>query len=76
MSAVDEYIDAHFDETLKKLERWCSQPSISTENIGVREMAGLAASDLRADGFEVSVHETEGYPVVLAAIGPHDVCAG
>jgi len=72
MSAVDEYIDAHFDETLKKLERWCSQPSISTENIGVREMAGLAASDLRADGFEVSVHETEGYPVVLAAIGPHD----
>jgi acetylornithine deacetylase/succinyl-diaminopimelate desuccinylase-like protein len=72
MSAVDEYIDAHFEDTLKKLERWAAQPSISTENIGIMEMAELAASDLRGDGFAVTVHQTEGFPVILAKAGPED----
>ncbi len=72
MSAVDDYIDAHFEDTLEKLTRWCSQPSISTENIGIEEMAALAADDFRAAGFDVTIHPTEGYPVVLANIGPKD----
>jgi acetylornithine deacetylase/succinyl-diaminopimelate desuccinylase-like protein len=70
MSAVDDYIDAHFDETLKKLERWASQPSISTENIGIEEMAELAVADFKASGFDVKLYPTEGYPVVLATTGP------
>ncbi|MEO8286386.1 MAG: M20/M25/M40 family metallo-hydrolase [Chloroflexota bacterium] len=72
MSAVDDYIDAHFDETLSRLERWCAQPSISTENIGIGEMAQLAAADFRASGFDVTIHQTAGYPVVLATTGPQD----
>jgi len=70
MSAVDEYIDAHFDDTLKKLQRWCSQPSISAEGLGIEEMAELAARDLRADGFEAKIYRTAGSPVVLANQGP------
>jgi acetylornithine deacetylase/succinyl-diaminopimelate desuccinylase-like protein len=70
MSAVDEYIDAHFDDTLKKLQRWCLQPSISAEGLGIEEMAELAARDLRADGFDAKIYRTEGSPVVLATLGP------
>lgn len=75
MSAVNDYIDAHLDETLDRLKRWCSQPSISTEKLGIEEMAALAAGDLRSSGFEVNVYPTEGFPVVLARIGPsgHDI---
>ncbi len=69
MSAVNDYIDAHLDETYERLKRWCSQPSISTENVGIEEMAKLAAEDLRRSGFEVEVYPTEGYPVVLARTG-------
>jgi acetylornithine deacetylase/succinyl-diaminopimelate desuccinylase-like protein len=69
MSTVDDYIDAHFEGTLKKLGRWVSQPSISTENLGIEEMAELASHDLRADGFDVKVYRTAGYPVLIATIG-------
>jgi acetylornithine deacetylase/succinyl-diaminopimelate desuccinylase-like protein len=68
--AIHEHIDAHFDETLQRLVRWCSQPSISTENLGIEEMAQLAAQDFRDSGFVVEIHRTEGYPVVLASTGP------
>jgi acetylornithine deacetylase/succinyl-diaminopimelate desuccinylase-like protein len=70
MSAVNDYIDAHLDETLERLKRWCRQPSISTENVGIEEMANLAAEDLRAGGFQVEVYPTEGFPVVVARTGP------
>lgn len=72
MSKVSDYIDAHFEETVERLTRWCSQPSISTENVGIREMAELAAEDLRRSGFTVGVHETAGFPVILAEAGPED----
>lgn len=71
MSAIDDYIDLHFDDTLHKLARWSAQPSISTENVGLEEMAELAAEDLRRSGFDVAIHQTEGHPVVLATAGPH-----
>ena len=70
MSAVNDYIDAHLDETLERLKRWCSQPSISTENVGIEEMAKLAAEDLRESGFQVDLYSTQGFPVVLARTGP------
>ncbi len=47
MSAVTDHIDAHFEETIARLKRWASQPSISTEKLGIEEMCALAAADLR-----------------------------
>ncbi len=70
VSAVSDYIDRHFEDTLAKLARWCAQPSISTENVGIAEMAKLAAHDLSQSGFEVQVYETEGFPIILATAGP------
>ena len=38
---VWQYIDAHREEYLELLKRFCSQPSVSAQNIGIREMAEL-----------------------------------
>ena len=75
MSAVTEYIDAHFEATLDRLRRWAAQPSISTENVGVEEMAALVAAELEGSGFDVKVYPTTGYPIVLATAGPADAPA-
>src|SRR5438105_2235798 len=72
MSSVTDYIDQHFDETLEKLKRWCAQPSISTEAVGVEDMAKLAEAELRESGYEVRVHRTKGYPVIMGEAGPKD----
>jgi acetylornithine deacetylase/succinyl-diaminopimelate desuccinylase-like protein len=72
MSATSDHIDAHFDETVERLKRWCRQPSVSTEDRGVREMARLVERELREYGYDVQVHETAGYPVIVASIGPTD----
>ncbi len=75
MSAVTDYIDAHLESTLDRLRRWASQPSISTENVGIEAMAALAASELRDSGFDVEIYPTEGFPIVLATAGPKDAPA-
>ena len=72
MSAVTDYIDAHFDETLERLARWAAQPSISTERRGVGEMAALAMEDMHSSGFAVELHSTDGEPIILATAGPED----
>jgi acetylornithine deacetylase/succinyl-diaminopimelate desuccinylase-like protein len=70
MSAVTDYIDAHFEETITRLKRWASQPSISTEKLGIEEMCALTAADLRASGYEVTVYPTGSYPIIIATTGP------
>jgi acetylornithine deacetylase/succinyl-diaminopimelate desuccinylase-like protein len=72
MSEASDYIDAHFSETLDKLKVWCAQPSISTENVGVSEMAKLAASQFEERGYDVRVFQTPGFPVIVAEAGPED----
>ncbi|MDO6416787.1 M20/M25/M40 family metallo-hydrolase [Sphingomonas sp. BIUV-7] len=62
---VYAYIDAHKDSDLANLQRWVRQPSISAQNIGVKEMAALAAADLKKIGFkEAEVVPTGGHPGV------------
>ncbi len=75
MSSVNDYIDAHFDETVEKLKRWCAQPSISTEGVGVEDMAKMAEAGLRESGYEVRVYPTGGYPVIVGEAGPKDAPA-
>lgn len=73
MSAVTDYIDTHFGETVARLTRWASQPSVSTENLGIEEMAALAVGDLREYGYDVKVYPTTGgFPAIVATMGPQD----
>jgi acetylornithine deacetylase/succinyl-diaminopimelate desuccinylase-like protein len=50
-------------ETLFTLLR---QPSISAQNVGVRECAGLLAGMVREAGMDAKIMETKGQPVIFA----------
>ncbi len=64
MQAVDRYIEEHLEESLQELKRLCRQPSISAQNVGIRECAELTATILREHGFSARVQEGIRYPVV------------
>jgi acetylornithine deacetylase/succinyl-diaminopimelate desuccinylase-like protein len=63
--AVYRYIDAHLDEHVGHLQRWLRQPSVSAQNLGIRDMAELVRKDLAGLGFEdTRLIETAGHPGV------------
>ncbi len=63
--AVYAYIDENLDSHVGKIQRWLRQPSISAQNVGVREMAEMMRGDLEAIGFqETALVETDGHPGV------------
>jgi acetylornithine deacetylase/succinyl-diaminopimelate desuccinylase-like protein len=62
---VYAYIDANLDAHLSNLRRWVGQPSVSAQNLGIREMAAMLRDDLRQLGFdEVELVPTAGHPGV------------
>ncbi len=65
-SSVRATIDAQRDETLADLLRLIAQPSISAQNIGVKECAALEMDLLRKAGLEPRLLETSGHPMVYA----------
>ncbi|MCC6174207.1 MAG: M20/M25/M40 family metallo-hydrolase [Chloroflexi bacterium] len=68
MTLLDEvwaYVDTHADEMLTQLETLVRQPSISAQDVGVKECAALLAEMMRADGIDTRVMPTAGQPVVV-----------
>ncbi len=65
-SRVRATIDAQREETLADLMRLIAQPSISAQDIGVRECAALEFELLRKAGLEPRLLETSGHPMVYA----------
>ena len=63
---VDAYIDKNLDQSLDELKRYASQPSISAQNIGLKECAQLVKGMLEKRGFTAEIMATEGAPVVFA----------
>lgn len=59
------WIDAQSDAAVTSLQTFCRQPSISAQNRGMKEMAGLVAEELRQIGAETSQVATPHYPVVV-----------
>jgi acetylornithine deacetylase/succinyl-diaminopimelate desuccinylase-like protein len=63
--AVYDYVDANLDKHLAAIQRWLRQPSISAQNVGIREMAELVRQDLEDLGFaEAEIVPTDGHPGV------------
>ena len=63
--AVYRHIEEHLDEHVAHLQRWVRQPSVSPEDRGIREMAGMLRSDLASMGFaEAELVPTDGNPGV------------
>src|SRR5688572_22774554 len=62
---VYAYIDANLATHLSNLRRWVGQPSVSAQNVGIREMAAMLRDDLRQLGFrEAELAPTPGHPGV------------
>ncbi|MCH8219919.1 MAG: M20/M25/M40 family metallo-hydrolase [Proteobacteria bacterium] len=61
------HIDRNLERHLANLQRWVRQPSISAQNNGITEMAGMLLDDLLAIGFaEAELVPTEGHPGIFA----------
>ncbi len=64
LEKIYHYIDTHRDDHFRKLKKMLLQPSVSPQNIGVRECAELLASFYEELHCETEIFETEGNPVV------------
>src|SRR3990172_1357781 len=60
------YLDAHFAQHLARTQSLLRQPSISAQNVGVRECADLLRGWLLERGAAVEYHGAETHPVIFA----------
>lgn len=60
------YSDDHFQAHLECTQKLLRQPSISAQNVGVRQCADLLRQFLREQGASVEYYGDEDYPVIFA----------
>lgn len=65
MKDIYDYIDANADEFITDLQTFVQQPSISAQDIGLRECASLLKDMMHKDGLEAEFHELKEGPPVL-----------
>lgn len=63
---VDTYIDKNLNQSLDELKKYVAQPSISAQNLGLKECAQLVKEMLEKRGFTAEIMATDGAPVVFA----------
>ncbi|MDR1765830.1 MAG: M20/M25/M40 family metallo-hydrolase [Lachnospiraceae bacterium] len=68
MKELYGYIDRHAQEYIALLQKCCRQPSISAQNVGIREMAALLVEELSRLGTLPDVVETGGNPIIYAEL--------
>jgi acetylornithine deacetylase/succinyl-diaminopimelate desuccinylase-like protein len=62
MQAVYDWIDAHADECIADLQAFVQRPSISAQNIGLRETAEWLRDLMHRDGLPAEFHELDARP--------------
>ena len=65
-SALARYLEAHLEESIAELSRFCAQPSVAAQGWGITEAAEMTAAMLRQRGFHTETIPTPGSPVVYA----------
>mgnify|MGYP003389035348 FL=1 len=65
---VLKYIEENVEKTVADLQELCRQPSISTTNVGIKEMANLLHARIEKAGLSSSFNETAGNPILTAKI--------
>jgi acetylornithine deacetylase/succinyl-diaminopimelate desuccinylase-like protein len=65
MQDIYDYIDAHADDYVRDLQTLVRQPSISAQNIGLRECAELVLRMMHNDGLDAHLHELDGGPPII-----------
>lgn len=66
LSVIDAYLEKHLDDSIGELSHLVSQTSVSAQNWGLKECAGLVAEMLQKRGFTTEIVPTGGAPVVIA----------
>ena len=66
LTLADRLIEENLESSLGQLARLVGQPSVSSQNVGMKECAELTASLLEEHGFSVRLLPTPTYPVVFA----------
>ena len=62
------HIEAHHAEHVANIQRWLRQPSVSAQNLGIKEMAELVRADYKKLGCQEAVLvPTSGHPGVFAS---------
>ena len=65
---LDAYINTHMDDSIAELSRLVAQPSISAQNLGLKDCADLVAEMLKKRQFKTQIMATEGAPVVFGEL--------
>jgi acetylornithine deacetylase/succinyl-diaminopimelate desuccinylase-like protein len=66
---VYDYIDAHFDEHLAKIQAFLRQPSVSAQSLGIAETARMVVEMVREIGAkDAALVPTKGHPGVWGTI--------
>src|SRR5690625_4449313 len=68
MEKVYQYIEENKDKYIDWLLKACEQPSVSTLNIGMKEMAKMVEEFLKVTKAQIECIETDGYPIVYGEI--------
>lgn len=63
---IDSYFEQNLDQNLAELSTYVAQPSISAQNLGLKECSQLVKGMLEKRGFKAEVMATDGAPVVFA----------
>jgi acetylornithine deacetylase/succinyl-diaminopimelate desuccinylase-like protein len=65
LDAVFAHIDSHRDAHLSRLIDYLKHPSISAQDIGIREVSQILVQHLQSLGMEAEAVPTAGHPMVL-----------
>ena len=65
LQEIYDYIDQNAEAFIADLQELVRQPSISAQNIGLRECADLVIRQMHRDGLDAHLHELEGGPPVI-----------
>ena len=67
-AAVDAHLTEHLDESIEELARFCRQPSVAAQGLGIAACAELTATLLREHGFRAEIMASDGNPVVYGEL--------
>ncbi|MFL5735081.1 MAG: M20/M25/M40 family metallo-hydrolase [Chloroflexia bacterium] len=65
---VFAWIDDQREAAIADLQRFCQQPSVAAQGLGMREMAAVVEQSLADLGASTSLIPTSGYPVVAGTL--------
>lgn len=68
MTAIYDYIDSHVADFIAGLKPFLSQPTVSTQGIGVRETSNMLNEIMKGLGIKTRIIETPGSPVVFGEL--------